>query len=136
MTHKPRLKPAAHRRVTPRVNAEYIGPAALVPTAVAAMLLLFGLFYFGGPDERTTINNAGEQIQRPAEIKPEPICQVPRSHCVRTERSPYGRGHRPWQRAGELSDVVSLSRRAGTSISESTSSSLSILSDRSGGPSL
>jgi hypothetical protein len=45
MTHKPRLKPAAHRRVTPRVNAEYIGPAALVPTAVAAMLLLFGLFF-------------------------------------------------------------------------------------------
>jgi hypothetical protein len=70
MTPDPRLELAADRRAKPRVSAEYIGPAALIPTAVAAMLLLFGLFYFGGADERTTINNVGEQIQRPAEIRP------------------------------------------------------------------
>jgi hypothetical protein len=70
MSPDPRVEPAADRRAVPRVPAEYFGPAALVPTAVAAMLLLFGLFYFGGADERTTINNVGEQIQRPAEIRP------------------------------------------------------------------
>jgi hypothetical protein len=70
MTPDSRAEPAAERRAAPRVPAEYFGPAALVPTAVAAMLLLFGLFYFGGADERTTINNVGEQIQRPAEIRP------------------------------------------------------------------
>ena len=44
MTRDSRVEPAAERRATPRVPAEYFGPAALVPTAVAAMLLLFGLF--------------------------------------------------------------------------------------------
>ena len=68
MTPGPCLEPAADRR------AEYSGRAALIPTAVAAMLLLFGVFYFGGADERTTISNAseniGEQTQWPVEIRP------------------------------------------------------------------
>lgn len=41
---------------------DYMSRAGMAPIAVAVGLLLFGLFYFGGADERTRMNSTGEQI--------------------------------------------------------------------------